>query len=888
MLDTIKESLRQLRDERTPKTQGGITESLRQLRSEPPKPEQSFWENFKAGTAQGLNDYILSPALSLAEAAGSAATGDFRPLGEMAELAGRGLLKTVSAFDPAGNAYEPTAAEQDPKIQAIQAEREKRHRYAHGFEDLRIVREQLEREASANPSFSNKAARFIGSGAVAAAPAIATGVLTGGSLPAVAGTAALQSASQPENLALNVGGSVAPLPPVKAFVSPILRRIRGGKATPTSPVEVTKPLPELQGPGRPTSRLPQLIDEGDPTQGLREVTRPPAATIRGETESLPSLQMSTSGPRALFEGELRDIPLESLVSQAERTPMLETISALRKAGLLTGLKTHIKNVGGTGLFQLSEEASRIPASIVDMALSTVTKQRTLSGPSLQSMARSAREAATKGVSEAREIIRKGTSDADLERLQLPKEINSGSKVLDGYVNGVFRLLNAEDRLFKTFAMRRSLEDRARVMALNEMKQRAVSPKEFMGRIDDLVANPPESMVADAIADAEIATFTEANRISEGISAFKAKQGPVGQFAVDMAVPFTKTPSNIIGQMLNYSPYGFGKNVFQLGKAVVDRAMTPGQQRDFAQTFGRASVGSSLIALGWYLGDRGLMTGLIEDEPSKRARDQAAGRLPGSILIGDHWHQLLGFAPLGSLLAIGATLARETKQESEDTGLMPTLEVAGQAIGEQPLLIGSKQIGEAITKPGSVGEKLLGGLAGSFVPTIASDIAEGIDPQQRETKGEGILGQAQKRIPFLRESLPPSIDVLGEPRQDFGPGQALLDPTRTTTDVTQSNPLFAELVRLDQGLSGFKQKAGETVETYQSRVREFGRLYSTYGLQLINSPQYRATSDEDRRELFSILNRKAKALVDEGDQREAPARLNPQALFDGLRRKKEKK
>jgi hypothetical protein len=886
MLDGIRESLRQLRSEK-----GGIKADLQRLRSEPKPEEVGFWENLQTGIARGALDYVVKPSLALMDTLGHAAAGDFQPLMDMGERVGRGALETVSAFDPMGNAYEPTVASQASRMEELRKRAEARQ-----GETIKLIDRGLRVEESKDPSLKGRITRGAGAMLTGAVPAIATGVLSGGSIPAVATTTALQSAAQPENLALNVGASVTPIP-IGRVVAPILRRIRGAKA-PVSKVALpegitaeTRPLPELQGPARPTRRLPDLVDENASTQGLKEMERPPIPVFE-PTETLPSLstRMYTSGPKASFESELRDIPLESLVTKAERTPVLETISALRKAGLLTGLKTHIKNVGGTGLFQLSEEASRIPGSIADMAISAITKQRTISGPSLQAMAKSAREAATKGIQEAREIIKRGISEADLERLQLPTEINSGSKVLDGYVNGVFRLLNAEDRIFKTYAMRRSLEDRARVTALNEMREGLISSKEVMKRADDLVANPTESMMADSIADSEIATFTEANRISEGIQAFKEKQGPVGQFATDMIVPFTKTPSNIIGQMLNYSPYGFGKNVFQISKAIVNRGMTPAEQRAFSQTFGRASIGSGLIALGWKLYDKGLMTGLIEDEPSKRARDEATGRIPGAILnpLTNTWHQVVGFAPLGNLLAIGATLAREVDQEHEDSGLLPTLEVAGQAIGEQPLLIGSRQIAESLAKPGSFGERTLGGAIGSFVPTLASDIAEGIDPLQRETKGQGILGQAQKRFPFLRESLPEAFDVLGRPKEDIGPLQALADPTRATTDIAQTNPLMDELVRLDQGISGFRQKSGETIEGYHKRVRSFGQLYSHYGLMLIDSPQYKGANDDDKREVFKLLNSRSKSLVDEGDQREAPMKLSPQSLFDSLRQRRERK
>src|SRR5262245_53094006 len=60
---------------------------------------------------------------------------------------------------------------------------------------------------------------------VAAAPAIAAGIISGGSLPAIAATTALQSAGDPENAALSVGASIVPLPVGRA-VARILRKLR--------------------------------------------------------------------------------------------------------------------------------------------------------------------------------------------------------------------------------------------------------------------------------------------------------------------------------------------------------------------------------------------------------------------------------------------------------------------------------------------------------------------------------------------------------------------------------------------------------------------------------------------------------------------------------------
>jgi hypothetical protein len=283
-----------------------------------------------------------------------------------------------------------------------------------------------------------------------------------------------------------------------------------------------------------------------------------------------------------------------------------------------------------------------------------------------------------------------------------------------------------------------------------------------------------------------------------------------------------------------------------------------------------------------LHDAGLMIGLYQEgQSSKTARDVASGRQPGAIKVGDSWYQILGFSPLGSLLAIGANLARDQEEE----GLPGAgIQTAGQIVGEQPLAIGSKQILELL-KGGNRAERFLGATAGSFIPSGASDLAEALDPQQRETKGDPLTGQFRKRVPGLRETLPEAFDVLGQPRQDLGPVQALLDPTRSTSDRTRENPLLGELVRLDLGISGFKQKKDEPSEQYQARVQRFGQLLQQYGLDLLSSRPYQQGSDATKFELLSRLIERAKRLITEGDEEDPSSRLSPQSLLESITRKK---
>jgi len=93
------------------------------------------------------------------------------------------------------------------------------------------------------------------------------------------------------------------------------------------------------------------------------------------------------------------------------------------------------------------------------------------------------------------------------------------------------------------------------------------------------------------------------------------------------------------------------------------------------------------------------------------------------------------------MAIGATLAREIQQERQagderEAIWKPTIDVLSQTVGEAPLAIGAQQIASVLRDPGSTSAKLLGGIAGGFVPIAAfaqrfrHDMMRGCDISQQ--------------------------------------------------------------------------------------------------------------------------------------------------------------
>lgn len=600
-------------------------------------------------------------------------------------------------------------------------------------------------------------------------------------------------------------------------------------------------------------------------------------------KSLPSPPVipSTTKPPAAGKKPLPPLPSPPpAIGQKPpaRTPVLETISALRKAGLLTGLKTHLRNVGGTAAFQGVEEFARVPGAMMDLALSAVTGQRGLTGANAPAVARSGYEAATKGIKDAWQILKKGAPADDLERLQLHPETRTGSRILDGYVNGVFRLMAAEDRVFRTFAMRRSLEDRARAMALTEARQGKLDRNKVGERTEQIVASPPEDMVADAILDAEVATFNNSNKLSDSVGNFRHSLSPEGQFAMEMVLPFDRTPTNVIARTLEYSPLGFADNARQVAKAITKKSFTAADQRAFSQKFGRASIGSGLIWLGYTLASKQLMTGMSSDQEAQRERDELAGRPPAAIFdpLTNTWHQVGAFTPVGSLLAVGASFYKAQNGGKEASPLESATKIGGDVVFEQPLLHTTKDIAEGMKQPKRL-TSTAGRIAGSFVPTMVSDVAAVMDDRQREARG--FTPQLQRRIPFLRESLPAAKDVFGQPlefrRTDF------FDPTLTRTARERTQPFERELVRLGVGVGPLKPRARESADELNDRRAAFGEKYRDYGEMLIDDAAYQDAGPELQREALQVLSERLRRRI-------SADFLSPVSLLAGAKRELQRK
>jgi len=276
-----------------------------------PAPQQQpegVFSSFQTGVAGPLLRNVLNTAADLYN----------RP-GETLERAGRGALEFISAFDPAGAAYEPTVASQEPRLRELRA-----RAAADRPEVLQSIERGMQIEEAKPRTRGGRIAGAIGS-----------------VLGEVAFPTAPESAVQNLALAPFAGAAVSTLRKVAA---PILRRIRGvaGKEAAVEAEKAIQEAVDSTGEASPTvqravSQFEQDVAEinamnasrGQKRQAIEEAIykfRKESGEIPGVSEGA---RRGYPGPMVMPEnpnpwqvaGRLPEAPPGSTVIQGEQAAM---------------------------------------------------------------------------------------------------------------------------------------------------------------------------------------------------------------------------------------------------------------------------------------------------------------------------------------------------------------------------------------------------------------------------------------------------------------------------------------------------------------------------------------------------------------------------------------
>lgn len=502
-------------------------------------------------------------------------------------------------------------------------------------------------------------------------------------------------------------------------------------------------LIEQHGHDKGISMSEQLFAHG------RSVAREALRSVKAATSEAPPAPLAQASPEPSGEGSA-----DTALGKWPIPTNADELSSMRKAGLLSAPKTLAKIVTAHIGFLGMEEASRLPASLLDGLVSHLTgRDRTLGNFSVPQLLQAAKVGATTGIREGIAVFRKGPGSVVSPVATTHPPLNSTSPLLNLYVNKIMGTHEAVYHALRTYALHRSLLEQAQVVTMSEVRNGATTKQGAKLRQQQLYNNPSSAMLIAAISSAEEATFQNRNQFSDMWSAAQEKGGAAGKLVMDQVLPFPKVPSNIGLQAAQYSAGAAYAPVRFAAAVMKNKGFTPHDQQQLSRTFGRGITGAGLIALGVALAHKGITT------PSDEKHHQ-----PGTIKIGGKLFPTNTVAPMMNMVQLGIDIAnaKDHHDRGEATGVGAAL---GALLAEQPML----KLGDAdpmgLLTGDAKGQKLIGQQLGSFVPTALSDIAASTDPVKRDQKG--VLGPVMNRIPGLRQKLDPKTDLFGSPVPESG-------------------------------------------------------------------------------------------------------------------------
>ena len=623
-------------------------------------------------------------------------------------------------------------------------------------------------------------------------------------------------------------------------------------------------------------------------------------------------------------GEGDNTKVLQYLATIKKSSKLEQLAQLRSAGLLAGLPGRARDLVSTSANYVSTVAQRYPGALADIAASkyaakklggVADQYRTVALPSSEE-AKAAFNGAGQGLRMAAEsmgfdaakkggleewvkFMRQAEIDPEMAKtLDIPSMINidmfsglgeAGEKIntfADVYSKSVMRFSGLTDKIIKQAALQGALQEQASLLALRK-GYKGQQAKDFAAK---LMEAPTDDMMMDAKLAADVITFTNDGTLAGGIanaitaaSAFAEGKrkggGALVRAASRFAMPFRRTPANILSRAIEYTPgIGWAKTAIAANDWTKELANTALEgvaknravalrQRKLVDMLTKNVTGFGMFALGAELYNNGVLTG---EAPSGAEMEQwrLEGKTPESILIGKEWIPISRISPYGSMMTLAASVLQKNKSGIEQgvgaalKGMLTeeeAVQTMSRSLLNQPMLTGPKDILEA-----TMGRSMQGDNLGSYAKQQAGSLIPTGIAQLARSGGEQYLPQSigqeiTSRIPGLQGNTPVRLNVFGEPVQKpSGVFNTAISPLPASRDLRGSDPLIEELSRVGANVGALQRGKGEAIEMYQYRQQEAGKFLREDLTALFQSPEYLEADPAEQRRLISKVSRDGRA------------------------------
>lgn len=546
------------------------------------------------------------------------------------------------------------------------------------------------------------------------------------------------------------------------------------------------------------------------------------------------------------------------------------LKALARNSMLLNPKTMVRNILGNVVIVPNHIVSDFVGARIDKAISKKTGVRTTGGFDVKAL-----QGAKKGIYESFDDFRRKISTREMGGDRF--EIGQGKNFYENHTgrfgetrNKINKALNGLDRVtgFLLETGDRPFYETWFINSLNnQMKLNNVT-------------EPTAEMIEIATDEALQRTWQDNNSytrvvksVRDGFNKINIKGYGLG----DMVMPFVKTPANLTKAVVDFSPLGAinaAVKTSQFNKDIGKGTATAKQQREVVKAWSQVITGSLGMAILTALANAGVLSGGSDEDKDVRSFEQnILGIKPYSIKIGDKSYTYDWAQPLGTSAAMVADTVKSLKNAKDTEGKVAAILEGAQSgasvLLEQSFVSGIRNLFEE--------DNLINALietgfneASKFTPQFLSQLAQIQDDTARTSYvynniPQTALNKVKAKIPGLRETLEPSVDVLGrEVKTDNSVGNVMFNPANTAFARTTEGA--EEMYRVYQATGDkatiaqvapyyFNVGTEKVVLTPKQRTqyqKTIGKIASDGVESLLKNKAYEQLEDTDKAEILKDL------------------------------------